>query len=1271
MKKMNTHLIRPTLRGLVLALAVTSLSSYVATATPYATSLTNNGNGSVSFRLNQTTGTNDSAWVISGGVTNTLQTPGGAVLTRGLITTSTNAFLIPSNAVFQVRIKHTGTGLISTNSPTVAFNSPRGVAVNNRPASPYFGWVYAANSAAGTQGKGMFAFTSDLFDILGQGATAKTGGYTFGANDLGAPYHVSIAPDDSVLVTDASTTSGNLISMPPLLGSYSYYLKQLTGSASVPVGISNNHGVVISAFVVGTGSNTKLYTMDEDYQTDPTSPSATEMCSAWVYNIGTGALPWGDAPTRKLMTPYLNGFAGQNQKCEVYGHYLYSNQRRSNPPQHSVYITDLNNLLDPSTYNGSTPWDVVWTSQGESIAEGYSDDVLRDTMTISVSPDQRWLATIIAAGSGTITAPDGSTFATLQDDINLIPLTNGIPNLAARQVFHWGAVANGRDLAFDAAHNLYCMSSGLAYMQSLDIGETTDATTGSDGTFNLASPATAATVQATTPVAQEGGAPGVFTITRTPEDIGNPVTIFYSISGTAVGGVNYNTISNNSVTIPAGQTSATINVTPISDGHPDPVLTATLTLKGSGGYSVGFPSSANVFIADNSSPLLRVTGLSTNIFEGNTNDYAAITIQRWGNTNVDVTLDASSFTFGGTAVKNVDYYLANLPHTIAAGVINDTFPLIYPIRNQTKVGTRSILLTNVAGTGYTVTNNTAATTLTLESLPPATVLFSDNFESDPTGTNWKLAFQSYTNGSTDYTVDYAYDYLNAPNYNLTAIPPAPHSTNNDTKGLYMTVNKNAGVSAGLNLYLKNHTFSGNYALRFDLFLVANSSSTMAAPNFNLVEMVLFGINHDGNHTNWFRNSATGTSLPGSPTASDGLFFDIGSDGQGSGGAENDFGAWSAPTWTNTVSVIGPTNLQNVLATSTRQIFKRPPFISGSSFGGDPANTPGIGAFASPTWVEAEVSQVGTPTGNLITWKINNTVILSYYNTNPVASSATSGTVMVGYCDPWDSVANGSAGSGEASAIIDNLQVVQLDHLPVLTGPANAQANVGGSATFSVAASTVTGTTNYQWYSNGVAVASATGPSLTVNPVLATSYGTYSVAVSDGAYTSYGDATLQPATGPSIVTPPSNLAAVVGGSPTFTVTAAAPSGTTNYQWTYYGTNLPGATARTLTLANVQAVSFGGPYAVIVNDGFNNNVTSTPAATLSHAVQPSITSPSVTSGTNFNLSYSSQLGPAYVVDFKTNVTATAWKPLKTNNGTGGVISVTVVPGTTQGFFRVRLQ
>ncbi|PYI84130.1 MAG: hypothetical protein DME26_13770 [Verrucomicrobia bacterium] len=249
----------------------------------------------------------------------------------------------------------------------------------------------------------------------------------------------------------------------------------------------------------------------------------------------------------------------------------------------------------------------------------------------------------------------------------------------------------------------------------------------------------------------------------------------------------------NRVTIAAGQTSTNITVTPIDDSIPELTETVVLTIKGSGGYSVGFPLSATVAIVDNETPQLRISSLSTNIYQGNSNDYAALQIQRWGDTNTTLTLDAGSFAMGGTAVSNVDYYLANLPLTINAGVVNYSNVLIKPIDSSTAVGNKSIQLTNLAGTGYTVTNNTATSTLTLNSVPPGTVLYSDNFEFDPSGTNWDVFFGTLSGGADDYTVVFGYDYTSGSVGNLSTIPPAPHSTTGDTKGLYMTVNKNDGV----------------------------------------------------------------------------------------------------------------------------------------------------------------------------------------------------------------------------------------------------------------------------------------------------------------------------------------------------------------------------------------------------------------------------------------------------------------------------------------------
>src|SRR6266567_2521842 len=118
-KKQYSFKNSPTLSRIALGVTISMVCSHSIMATPYATSLTNNGDGTVSFRLNQTTGTNDLVHVIVGSVTNILQSPSADpanFITRGLIVT--NIGIAPST-VFQVRIKHVGTGVISTNSPSL------------------------------------------------------------------------------------------------------------------------------------------------------------------------------------------------------------------------------------------------------------------------------------------------------------------------------------------------------------------------------------------------------------------------------------------------------------------------------------------------------------------------------------------------------------------------------------------------------------------------------------------------------------------------------------------------------------------------------------------------------------------------------------------------------------------------------------------------------------------------------------------------------------------------------------------------------------------------------------------------------------------------------------------------------------------------------------------------------------------------------------------------------------------------------------------------
>ncbi len=91
-------------------------------------------------------------------------------------------------------------------------------------------------------------------------------------------------------------------------------------------------------------------------------------------------------------------------------------------------------------------------------------------------------------------------------------------------------------------------------------------------------------------------------------------------------------------------------------------------------------------------------------------------------------------------------------------------------------------------------------------------------------------------------------------------------------------------------------------------------------------------------------------------------------------------------------------------------------------------------------------------------------------------------------------------------------------------------------------------------------------------------------------TSFADVFQTPVTNPPVITQqPANLAVVEGGVANFAVSA---NGTEplSYQWKFYGTNLPGATATNLVLNNVGPLQ-AGPYNVTVSNaaGFTNSAT----------------------------------------------------------------------------------
>ncbi len=90
---------------------------------------------------------------------------------------------------------------------------------------------------------------------------------------------------------------------------------------------------------------------------------------------------------------------------------------------------------------------------------------------------------------------------------------------------------------------------------------------------------------------------GSFTVMRSDNGT-NSLTVFYTLSGTAVNGLDYNYLPS-LVTIPAGQSGVTMRVVPTANSLLNTSSTLIATLAGGPGYTVSTPSVASVTITGN------------------------------------------------------------------------------------------------------------------------------------------------------------------------------------------------------------------------------------------------------------------------------------------------------------------------------------------------------------------------------------------------------------------------------------------------------------------------------------------------------------------------------------------------------------------------------------------------------------------------------------------------------------------------------------------------
>lgn len=301
-------------------------------------------------------------------------------------------------------------------------------------------------------------------------------------------------------------------------------------------------------------------------------------------------------------------------------------------------------------------------------------------------------------------------------------------------------------------------------------------------------------------------------------------------------------------------------------------------------------------------------------------------------------------------------------------------------------GNYSVVVTNAAGS---TTSRVAAVRVKSSNFP---LLFNDDFNTN-SAASWNV-FWGAANNVPDYSVDFAFDYGVIPytfNGVTALIPPAPNSRDSSTRGVRLAVNRDAtATNAAVNLYPKNFSVSGNFALKFDLWInYPGNAGGVGTGVAGSTQHGMFGINHLGTNVNWAATTAT---------ASDGLWFAA----SGEGGDSRDYRAYVGNLAGTQTELLGNSGLtaSNNTAAVYQTLFPTARFES-------------VGA-PGKNWVDVELRH----TNNIIVWLMDGSVIAQRTNT----SAFTSGNIMLGLMDVFPSIA---APARDSFVLFDNVRVENL------------------------------------------------------------------------------------------------------------------------------------------------------------------------------------------------------------------------------------------------------
>ena len=243
---------------------------------------------------------------------------------------------------------------------------------------------------------------------------------------------------------------------------------------------------------------------------------------------------------------------------------------------------------------------------------------------------------------------------------------------------------------------------------------------------------------------------GVFLVTRTGSTAA-PLKVFYGMSGTAYHGTDYAALSGE-LTIPAGQSSAPIVITPYADDLGEGTEMATISLTTfNNTYSMAEDHRFSVTIDDGGDvPLVSVRTGTVGV-EGGAN--ATVVFRSLGSSTGSVTVN---YTVSGTATSGVDYTALSGTVTLPAAGPSDVTLTIPVINDVSPESTESVFVRITPSTAYRVYNDGSATAFIRDNDSGDRVMVS-TYQNAPAEGGGTGRFYLHRAGATtaDMTVNYS------------------------------------------------------------------------------------------------------------------------------------------------------------------------------------------------------------------------------------------------------------------------------------------------------------------------------------------------------------------------------------------------------------------------------------------------------------------------------------------------------------------------------------